>query len=247
MKQELYKMYRKKYFISLFLLLILPFLFGAGTFFHLPYMTSGDISASALDYCAEMQELVKFFYFLIAVYLASDFFAGEREDGQLCMGILYTCNRRKFLCGKIAAYSVLMFIFQLIFWVFNMAMYFICTIKEAGPVLLHSRVIKAYLEMFSGYLEAAVLYGTIAILAGLFFKKIHTVILVYFTWLGFRYINELAGLKQILPEFYADFLLEHGIPSGRGIPEMSFIVGAIIIIVIVFSALHIFERKDIAS
>lgn len=68
MKQELYKMYHRKYFLAWCFLMLLPFLFGIGTIFHLPYMVGESSFPSAFDYCADMQELVKYFYFLVAVY-----------------------------------------------------------------------------------------------------------------------------------------------------------------------------------
>lgn len=149
------------------------------------------------------------------------------------------------ICFKIMAYAVLIFLFQLVFWLFNIAVYSACSMKDMGTVIVQSYFFKTYLEIFFGYWEMALLFAAIAILAGLYLKKIYTIILVYFVWLGLRYVNELISLKQVFPEFYADFLLENGNTYGVGIYEMSFIVGGVLFIAIMFQVLYLFGHRDI--
>ena len=53
----------------------------------------------------------------------------------------------------------------------------------------------------------------------------------------------------VFPEFYADFLLENGNTYGVGIYEMSFIVGGVLFIAIMFQVLYLllipaFQRNN---
>ncbi|MCB6414241.1 hypothetical protein LI221_04035 [Faecalimonas umbilicata] len=246
MKQELYKMYHRKYFLAWCFLMLLPFLFGIGTIFHLPYMVGESSFPSAFDYCADMQELVKYFYFLVAVYLAGNLFAGEREEGQLQISMVLIGNRKKIIIAKILSYASLLFLFQLAFWLVNFFLYYLGNIGSSTFHIMQKGCFISYAGMFFGYWEMLVLCGVAAILAGMYLKQIHTIVIVYFVWFALRYANELVDLKGIFPEFYADYLMEHLSVTGGEIAVSSFVISGILCILLSYAAILLFNKKDIA-
>lgn len=245
MIQELYKMFHKKYFFSLLLLLVLPLVFGIGWFFRLPYITEGGTFESCLDYCANMQELIKYFYFFIVVYLACDCLAGELEEGQLNLEILYVCDRRKVIINKTLAFVSLTCVFHAAFWAFNFAVYCICNIKEQCPIILYQGGLLSYIGIFFGYLEMFFIWGALAMLIGLFFRKIHTFVITYFVWFALRYIDKIITLKNIAPEFMADFLVEKGKLGVSGMQIVPYLIGGGLFVIIEAATLLIFKQRDI--
>jgi len=245
MLRELYKMIHKKYYLALILLLLIPVLFGIGSFFDLPYMLEGnDLSNYAFDYCTEMQILIKYFYFLVIIFLACDVFSGELEEGQLRMEIVHVNSRRKILLQKFGALCLLASAFHVLFWAVNFGLYYLCDIKNNTSITVLSKNIEVCAGIFFGYLEAFFICIAITFLFGLFFKKIHTLIIVYFMWFICRYIDQIVSMKNIFPEFMADYL-SHETSSVTSINISSHVINLLLAIAILFISIWLFQRKDI--
>lgn len=245
MARELYKIIHRKYYIAMILLLILPALFGVGYFFNLPYMMDGDeISGSALGYCAEMQQLIKYFYFLVVIFLSCDAFSGEMEDGQLRMLMVHVNSRKKIFFQKYASLYLVVSLFHVLFWVANIVVYCLCSIKNYRPVIIAENSLAVYAGIFLGYLEAFFVCIAIAFFAGLFLRKLYCLVLVYFMWFILRYADQVVGLKSVSTEFMADYL--SGSVNGASMENvLCYLLGLLICIAVMYISIYLYQRKDI--
>lgn len=246
MARELYKMIHKKYYIAVLLLLLLPALFGVGYFFDLPYMMEGDeIAGSALDYCSKMQQLIKYFYFLVVIFLSCDAFSGEIEGGQLRTLMVHVSSRKKIMLQKYVSLCIMALICHLLFWTFNSIIYCICSIKNGSPVILADKDIRIYAGIFAGYLVAFFVCMAIAFLAGVFLKKLYCLILVYFIWFALRYADQVAGLKGISTEFLADYL-SGASNSGATAVVLCYVFSLLLCVIAIYSSICVYRHKDIS-
>jgi ABC-type transport system involved in multi-copper enzyme maturation permease subunit len=245
MVRELYKMLHKRYYLTLMLLLLIPLLFGIGYFFDLPYMLDDNaLASSALDYCADMQTLIKYFYFLVITFFACDALAGEFEEGQLRILVAHVSSRKKILLQKFFALCFLITVFHILFWVFNFVIYYLCNIKNHLEIILLSKKFEVYAGVFWGYLESFYLIIAITLLMGLFLRKIYTLVIIYFVWFAFRYVDQLVSMKNIFPEFMADYLY-HATISITSINIWSYMIALLLCFMIMFISICLFRHKDI--
>ncbi len=245
MVRELYKMIHKKYYIAIILLLIIPSLFGIGYFFDLSYMMDGtEIADSAFDYCSEMQILIKYFYFLVVIYITCDNFSGEYEEGQLRMLLVHLNSRKKIILQKYGSLCILIFFVHMVFWIFNLGVYCISNIKNNEKILLAKKSMGIYFGIFWGYLEAFFLISAFALFMGLFLRKIYSLVLTYFVWFACRYVDQIINLKDVSTEFLADYLYYNTNNTIR-LDSWCYIINAFICGFIIFISIYIFQQKDI--
>ncbi len=243
---ELYKMFHKKYCIALMFLLLIPILFGLGYFFNLSYIIDNEENMSSmLGYCFEMQVDIKYLYFFVVIFLACDMFSAEIEEGQIRTLLVYTASRKKVFLQKYGALCFLLSIFHMLFWIFNAGIYWVCNIKNDKPIVFIDNPMPTYIGMFLGYLEAFFVWISVAFFIGIFFRKIYSMVFVYFIWFACRYINELIGLKNVSTEFMADYF-------GKSMRNMvyqdilCYMINLFLCIGIICISLYLFERKDIS-
>lgn len=242
---ELYNIIHKKYYIVLLLLLLIPLMFGAGCFFNLPYMNEGEAFAgSALEYCAEMQQLIKNLYFLAVIFIACDAFAGELEEGQLRTALVQVCSRRKLVIRRYLSLCALVTVFHFFFWGINMIVYCLCTAKKHTPIFISNRSGGTYIGIWGGYLEAFFICMAVALCVGLFLRKIYSIVVVYILWFALRYVDKVISLKNILTEFSADYFMDH--VRAVSIKDLHvYMLNGLVCIVIVWIGMCIFQHKDI--
>lgn len=245
MLREWYKMLRRKYYLALLLLLLIPFLFGVGNFFHLSYMIEDNhFESSVLDYCAEMQRLVKYFHFCIVIYLASDTFAGERANGQLRLALVHINHRKRLIWQKAGTTSLVILFFHVLFWGFNMAVYCLCCFKNHVPIVFYDKAASIYICTFGGYFVAFMLCIAIAFVLGLYMKKLYVLSITFILWFICRYIDQLLPLNNILPEFTADQLYQSAVHVSAA-NAISLLSGMIVSCVLFSIGAHLFNQKDI--
>lgn len=246
MARELYKIVHKKYYIAMLLLLLLPALFGVGYFFNLPYIMAGDeIAGSALGYCGEMQQLIKYFYFLVVIFLACDAFSGEIEAGQMRTLMVHVSSRKKIVLQKYASLCLAISICHVMFWAFNIIVYYLCNIKNGSPIIWTDKDIRIYVSIFLGYLVTFFSWMAIAFMAGAFLRKIYCLILVYIMWFALRYADKVAGMKSISTEFMADYL--SNAPNSEAVAKvLSYMFSFLICVTAIYISICIYRHKDIS-
>ncbi|MBA4688096.1 MAG: hypothetical protein H2184_13140 [Candidatus Galacturonibacter soehngenii] len=244
MLKELYKIIYKKYYFSLILLLFMPMLFAIGYFLNLPYMVEeNNLSTSALDYCAEMQMLIKYAYFLVIIYLSTDAFSGELEGGQLRLVTIHVISRTKIVLQKLSAICLFILVLHILFWLFNFSMYCLGNLKNNIPIVFSSKNIEIYIGIFGGYLVSFYVCSIISFFIGLFMKKIYTLVVVYFIWFVCRYADQIASMKNIFPEFMADYLTEI---SGNTTYQISgYLWSILFFFIILLILIRMFHNKNI--
>lgn len=245
MARELYKIIHKKYYIAMIFLLLLPALFGAGYFFDLPYIMEGDeIAGSAFDYCAQMQQLIKYFYFFVVIFLAVDAFSGEIEAGQLRTIMVHESSRKRIVMQKYSSLCLVVAIFQALFWAFNIVVYCLYNMKNHQEIVIADKNIIVYAGIFLGYLEAFFVCVAIAFLAGLFLRKLYCLVLVYFMWFILRYADQVAGMKGIATEFMADYLIDS--PNALLLENiLCYLTSLFLCAAAVYTATCFYQYKDI--
>lgn len=246
MVRELYKMFHKKYYIAMIFLLLIPILFGLGYFFDLSYIIDSEENVSSvLGYCFDMQVDVKYLYFFVVVFLSCDIFSGEIEEGQIRTLLVHMSSRKKIFLQKYEAVCFLLSIFHILFWMFNAGIYCICNIKNDKPIVFSDKPVGIYIGIFLGYLEAFFVCVSVAFFIGIFFRKVYSIIFVYFIWFVCRYINELISLKNISTEFMADYL-GNSIGNIDCQEILCYMISLILCIAITYISMYLFKRKDIS-
>lgn len=246
MARELYKIIHKKYYAAMLLLLLLPALFGIGYFFDLPYIMEGDeIAGSALSYCGEMQQLIKYFYFLVVIFFACDAFSGEIEAGQIRTLMVHVSSRKKIILQKYLSLCLVVSLCHVAFWVFNIIVYCLSNIKNGSPIIWADKDITINVNIFGGYLVAFFVCMAITFLAGIFLRKLYCLMLVYFIWFALRYADKVAGLRRVSTEFLADYL--SNTPDSTAIVNLlCYVLNLFICVAAIYIAICFYRQKDIS-
>lgn len=244
MVRELYKIMFKKYYLALIVLLFLPAIVGIGYIFDLSYMMDGEeIAGSALSYCAEMQQLIKYFYFFVVIFLSCDAFSGEMEDGQLKTVMVHVNSRKKIFLQKYLSLCLVVSLFHVLFWAANIAVYCLGSVKNHRPVIMAENSLTVYAGMFLGYLEAFFVCMSIAFLAGIFLRKLYCLVLVYFVWFVLRYADQVADIRNVSTEFMADYLGSADRVSMANV--LCCLFGLFMCVAVISISICLYQRKDI--
>lgn len=218
-KIELVKLYHKRTTRLLFLLFLVPALFGIGMAAGLSFLVSdgggGGVDAvanrlSGTGFTVDMLGQSKYILFLVVIILAAISFSDELENGQMKSAVTRICSRVKILTAKYAALLIVVSMTLLLFVLWSLLLYIVLVIHTsyASGQIFDRQLSSQIGYLLFQWLAVAVMIG-FAFLMGAKLKTFPCFAISYIVWFASLYSDFMENIKLLFPNNMPDFVLKN--------------------------------------